>query len=276
MCSLFKILYCLKGIVNPKILFKFCHNLLTLIRSPLRDIVVGKIRGEWKKIQGGRKKYFSNVLRSLAKLLRSLAKLLRSLEKLCVLSQNFCVLSQRYLRSLAKLKKKKIFTRESKSFARERKYLCERTQKFCERTQSFSRERKSFARERKTFEKYFFLTPWIFSTHSDFFPPQCPLKGSVPSCHSEPVYVSFLCWTQKKISEEFWRTKQMLVLNDFFSRERNTMEVNGDHQLFDYQYSSKYLHNSYRFGTKWGWVKDDNIFIFGWTIPLRNNFFRHW
>ncbi len=56
-----------------------------ILRSPLRDIVVGKIRGEWKKIQGGRKKYFSNVLRSLAKLLRSLAKLLRSLEKLCVL-----------------------------------------------------------------------------------------------------------------------------------------------------------------------------------------------
>ncbi len=160
----------------------YCNNQLwfsanvcsreAFLRSPLRDIVVGKIRGEWKKIQGGRKKYFSNVLRSLA-------KLLRSLEKLCVLSQNFCVLSQRYLRSLAKLKKKKIFTRERKSFARERKYLCERTQKFCEGTQSFSRERKSFARERKTFEKYFFLPPWIFSTHSDFFPPQCPLKGSV-------------------------------------------------------------------------------------------------
>ncbi len=160
--------------------FVLCESPLErLLRSPLRDIVVGKIRGEWKKIQGGRKKYFSNVLRSLA-------KLLRSLEKLCVLLQNFCVLSQRYLRSLAKLKKKKIFTRESKSFARERKYLCERTQKFCERTQSFSRERKSFARERKTFEKYFFLTPWIFSTHSDFFPPQCPLKGSVDS---QPYHV---------------------------------------------------------------------------------------
>ncbi len=58
------------------------------VRSPLRDMVVGKIWGE-------RKKYFSNVLRSLT-------KLLCSLEKFCVLSQNFCILSQRYLRSLTK------------------------------------------------------------------------------------------------------------------------------------------------------------------------------
>ncbi len=26
--------------------------------------------------------------------------------------------------------------------------------------------------------------------------------------------------------------------------------------------------HSYRFGTTWGWVNDDRIFIFGWTIPL--------
>jgi len=31
--------------------------------------------------------------------------------------------------------------------------------------------------------------------------------------------------------------------------------------------------NSYRFGTTWGWVNDDRIFIFGWTIPLRR---QHW
>ncbi len=43
-------------------------DIISSVRSPLRDIVVGKIRGEWKKIQGGRKKYFSNVLRSLAKI----------------------------------------------------------------------------------------------------------------------------------------------------------------------------------------------------------------
>ncbi len=44
------------------------------VQSPLKDIVVGKNQGV-EKIQGGRKKYFSNVLRSLAKLLRSLAKI---------------------------------------------------------------------------------------------------------------------------------------------------------------------------------------------------------
>jgi len=39
--------------------------------------------------------------------------------------------------------------------------------------------------------------------------------------------------------------------------------------------SSKYLHlcsaeerNSKRFATAWGWVNDDRIFIFGWSIPL--------
>ncbi len=32
--------------------------------------------------------------------------------------------------------------------------------------------------------------------------------------------------------------------------------------------------NSYfhRFGTTWGWVNDDRIFIFGWTILLSNTF----
>ncbi len=35
------------------------------------------------------------------------------------------------------------------------------------------------------------------------------------------------------------------------------MEVNGDHQLFDNHQEMT-----------WGWVNDDNIFIFGWTISL--------
>ncbi len=55
-----------------------------------------------------------------------------------------------------------------------------------------------------------------------------------------------------------------------------TMEVNGAPKQPGYKLSSKYLplcsaeqRNSYRFGTTWGWVNDDRIFIFGWTIPLR-------
>ncbi len=54
-----------------------------------------------------------------------------------------------------------------------------------------------------------------------------------------------------------------------------TMEVNGAPKQPGYKLSSKYLplcsaeqRHSYRFGTTWGWVNDDSIFIFGWTIPL--------
>ncbi len=55
-----------------------------------------------------------------------------------------------------------------------------------------------------------------------------------------------------------------------------TMEVNGAPKQPGYKLSSKYLplcsaeqRHSYRSGTTWGWVNDDRIFIFGWTIPLR-------
>ncbi len=52
------------------------------------------------------------------------------------------------------------------------------------------------------------------------------------------------------------------------------MEVNGAPKQPDYKLSSEYLPlcseqtHSYRFGTTWGWVNDDRIFIFGWTVPL--------
>ncbi len=55
------------------------------------------------------------------------------------------------------------------------------------------------------------------------------------------------------------------------------MEFNGAPELLCFPHSSEYLplcsaeqRNSYRFGTTWGWVNDDRIFIFGWTIPLRH------
>jgi len=35
------------------------------------------------------------------------------------------------------------------------------------------------------------------------------------------------------------------------------------------RYHQKYFY--YGFGTKWGWVINDRIFIFGWTIPLNCN-----
>ncbi len=69
-------------------------------------------------------------------------------------------------------------------------------------------------------------------------------------------------------------------LTSFHSICFPTMEVNGATKQPGYKLSSKYLplcsaeqRNSYRFGTTWGWVNDDRIFIFGWTIPLRSSFF---
>ncbi len=56
-----------------------------------------------------------------------------------------------------------------------------------------------------------------------------------------------------------------------------TMEVkvNGAPKQPGYKLSSEYLplrsaeqKKSDRFRTTWGWVNDDRIFIFGWTIPL--------
>ncbi len=52
------------------------------------------------------------------------------------------------------------------------------------------------------------------------------------------------------------------------------MEVNGYRPLFGYQQYSKYIlcsaeeRNSYRFGTTRGWINDDRIYIFVYTIPL--------
>ncbi len=83
------------------------------------------------------------------------------------------------------------------------------------------------------------------------------------------------CRTQREI---FWRkfaTRLFWGTIDFHSRKKNTMEVNGAPELLCFPHSSEYLPlcsaeqtNSYRFGTTWGWVNDDTIFIFGWTIPL--------
>ncbi len=77
-----------------------------------------------------------------------------------------------------------------------------------------------------------------------------------------------LFWTQRKI---FWRMRETAV---FFSP---TIEVNGVPKQPDYKLSSEYLllcseqTHSYRFGSTWGWVNDDRIFIFGWTVSLSSS-----
>ncbi len=92
---------------------------------------------------------------------------------------------------------------------------------------------------------------------------------------SKPVWMSLFCWTQRKIFWRMWETEQFWGTIDFHSIFFPTMEVNGAPKQPGYKLSSKYLplclaeqRNSYRFGTTWGWVNDDRIFIFGWTIPL--------
>ncbi len=102
-----------------------------------------------------------------------------------------------------------------------------------------------------------------------------------PSSSSKPVWMSLFCWTQRKIFWRMWETEPFWGTIDFHSIWNTivfffpTMEVNGAPKQPGYKLSSKYLplcsaeqRNSYRFGTTWGRVNDDRIYIFGWTIPL--------
>ncbi len=96
-----------------------------------------------------------------------------------------------------------------------------------------------------------------------------------PSSSSKPVWISLFCQTQTKI---FWRKFEPGCFGAPLTSivgKKNTMEVNGAPELLCFPHSSEYLplcsaeqRHSYRFGTTWGWVNDDRIFIFGWTIPL--------
>ncbi len=69
-------------------------------------------------------------------------------------------------------------------------------------------------------------------------------------------------------------TKDLMAAIDFHNIFFPTMEVNFNQQLFG---SSEYLllwsteeRNSHNFGPTWGrMINEDNIFILGWTIPLR-------
>ncbi len=87
--------------------------------------------------------------------------------------------------------------------------------------------------------------------------------------------MSLFCWTQRKMFCWMWETEQFWGTIDLYSIFFPTMEVNCAPKQPGYKLSSKYLslcsaeqRNLYRFGTTWGWVNDDRIFLFGWTIPL--------
>ncbi len=98
----------------------------------------------------------------------------------------------------------------------------------------------------------------------------------------KPVWIYLFCQTQR---QKVWRkfvTRLFWSTIDFHSRKKNTMEVNGDPELLCFTHCSEYLplcsaeqRHSYRFVTTWGWVNDDRLFIFGWTIPLIWLSYRH-
>ncbi len=117
---------------------------------------------------------------------------------------------------------------------------------------------------------------WVTTSIKGIVQPKMKIVIYSPSCRSNPVWVSFLCWTQKMI---FWRMlviKQLMVSIEFHSISFRTMEVNGDKQL---KYSSKYLllwsteeRNLYRFGIKSWWVNVGRLLL-EWKKNAQNNIF---
>ncbi len=111
-----------------------------------------------------------------------------------------------------------------------------------------------------------------------------------PSWYSKPVYVSFLCWT--KIFSRNLKNQKIVCphwLSDFHSRDRNTMEVNGDHQVFDSAFfkiyyfmfnirkKPKQVWNTMR-GSKWGGGGGAIPLTRQWgfnTLKLSNFHFKH-
>ncbi len=98
------------------------------------------------------------------------------------------------------------------------------------------------------------------------------IQSSFNHLHVVPNLYEFLSNPEhKKIYfEECWYSKNSWWSPLITKYLYPSIEVNRDQQLFD---SSKYLllcstWNSYRFGTTWGWVTDDWIFISGWTTSL--------
>ncbi len=63
--------------------------------------------------------------------------------------------------------------------------------------------------------------------------------------------------------------KQLVVPIDFHCFSLTIMEVIGDQQLFDYFKILSFVLHKIETYTGLERVNDDNIFFFGWTVPLR-------
>ncbi len=119
------------------------------LRSPLKDIVVGKNQSEWKKFRVGGKNIFQMfcvLSRNFAfsrktfafprETLRSLAKLLRSLAKIFAFPRKTFAFSSKYFFFFKFCEGTQISLRENAKVLRENAKFLEGTQKFCERTQN--------------------------------------------------------------------------------------------------------------------------------------------
>ncbi len=93
---------------------------------------------------------------------------------------------------------------------------------------------------------------FVFFAHKKYFRSFEKLRLN-PWCHMDYFNISLLC---------FWALIVVVPL----------VSMKGQKAL---RFLQKYLNvcsederRSYRFGTTWGWVINDRIVIFGWTIPL--------
>ncbi len=79
----------------------------------------------------------------------------------------------------------------------------------------------------------------------------------------QPYTCRRYCW-------RMWETEQFWGTIDFHSIFFPTMEDNGAPKPpgFKIILCSAEQRNSYKFGMTWGWVNDDRINFFWWTIPL--------
>ncbi len=107
--------------------------------------------------------------------------------------------------------------------------------------------------------------------------PKIKILSSFTRPQVVPNLYECLCSAEHK-GRYFWRKFVTSCLGHHWLPivgKKNTMEVNGAPRtaLFPtfFRISSfvfSRTRHSYRFGTTWGRVNDDRIFIFGWTIPL--------
>ncbi len=89
---------------------------------------------------------------------------------------------------------------------------------------------------------------------------------------THPQVVTNLCLfcpTQRKI---FWR-RLFLGTIDFHSSKK-TILLCFPHSSIYLPFCSEQTH-SYRFGSTWGWVNDDRVFIFGCTVSLNEESTEH-